>query len=117
MQLCSACLYLRHNEILHRDIKSPNILVRQTTAGAINIKLADFDTAVRLPPDAVLTEGNEEQLKGTYTVRDDMPSGVGACAMHSHALACEVVAVDGSGGVLRAQLQREKAGPCVILRA
>lgn len=111
MQLCSACLYLRNNEILHRDIKSPNILVRQTTAGAINIKLADFDTAVRLSPHAVLTEGNEEQLKGTYTVRRDLaapPPRAGAVNAAVVCLVVDIGAVDGTRGVFRALLQREE---------
>lgn len=68
-QLCAACCYLRENDIIHRDIKTPNILVRRSANGQLHIKLADFDAAIRLPRDGVVKDKDDTAVRGTYLVR------------------------------------------------
>lgn len=54
--------------ILHRDVKSPNVLVRQR-GNMLDVKLTDFDTAMMLPPDMERRVPDSEEYAGTPNVR------------------------------------------------
>lgn len=62
--LCAAVKYLRQQGLVHRDIKSDNILVAKQNDGQIVYKLGDFGAARRLKPEEqyVSLHGTEEFL-------------------------------------------------------
>lgn len=65
LQVCAACLYLREKHVLHRDLKTPNILARRMEDGSMMVKLADFDTAIECDEEE---RRDDEPLCGTFAV-------------------------------------------------
>ncbi|CAF3577554.1 unnamed protein product [Adineta steineri] len=60
-QLLEALLYLNNQSIVHRDLKSDNLLICQSTGELV---LADFGCALYQPPDLKLSYQTDEVCKG-----------------------------------------------------
>ncbi|UJR09306.1 hypothetical protein I4U23_013549 [Adineta vaga] len=60
-QLLEALLYLHNHSIVHRDLKSDNLLVCETTGELV---LADFGCALYHPPDLKISYQTDEICKG-----------------------------------------------------
>jgi len=60
-QLLEALLYLNNHSIVHRDLKSDNLLICQSTGELV---LADFGCALYHPPDLKISYQTDEICKG-----------------------------------------------------
>jgi PTEN induced putative kinase 1 len=64
VQLIEALLYLNNHSIVHRDLKSDNLLVCNATGELV---LADFGCALYYPPDLKILYQTDEICKGGNT--------------------------------------------------
>lgn len=62
-QTCDALIEAHANQIVHRDLKFDNIMLKRHRDGAIHVKLLDFGVAKMLDRDVDLTRGG--QIPGT----------------------------------------------------
>lgn len=62
-QACNALIEAHGNQVIHRDLKFDNIMLKRHRDGAIHVKLLDFGVAKMLDRDVDLTRGG--QIPGT----------------------------------------------------